>query len=208
MKSALRVLLALLFAFAAIPVTAGVIVVDPDLFPLGTDLTSAFPGLSLTAVGSGWGGNNGRIYGVDPTSQNEPFTPATGRLVFGTSDPSFPHLFMDAAYVQMRVDFSAPTSYVAIHFIGNDSSDIGMLSAYDSGGGLLASITTASLGLNEVQKLSVSNPGIAYAIFGGDSSSSSIGLDMMLYEGVPEPSSVALALTGLIAGLSLRRLRR
>lgn len=208
MKRVLSLLVATLLALTALPAMAAVVVVDADFFPLGTNLTSALPGVTLTALGSGWGGNDGQIYGVDPTNQTEPFTPATGRLVFGTTDPSFPHLFMNSGYVEMRVDFAVPTNYVAIFFISNDNSDVGMLRAYDSGGGLLATLTTASLGLNELQRLSVSMPGIAYAIMGGDSGSSSIGLDMLLYDKVPEPGSVTLALIGLIAGLALRRYRR
>lgn len=176
-------------------------VVDPDAFSAGTVLNNAFAGVTLSSVGSGWNGANGAVIAVDPLAYTEAFSASTGSLSFGTDDASFPHLFMDMGFLQLRADFDTPVSFVSLDFIGNDSSDTGELLAYDSNDNLIESALTGPLATNEVGTLTISSvsSNIAYILAGGDSGSSSLGLDNLSY--IPEPTTICLlGLGGLVLG--------
>ena len=166
--------------------------------------------MTLTALGPGWNGATGAVYAIEPTSQPEPFNPSTGRLVFGSDDGSFPHLWMDASTLQLRIDFAAPVSTVMLDFIGNDvGGDTGALYAYDASDNLLASLFTASLGINSIETLTATGlGGIAYVVAGGDSGASSLGLDNLQYNGaVPAPAAIVLGGIGMGLVDWLRRRR-
>lgn len=183
------------------------VVVDPDAYPAGTDISNAFAGVSLSAVGSGWGGVTGpEVYAIDSASQPlEPFTASTGRLVFGHSG-DFPHLWMDSGTIQLRADFAAGATDVQLDFIGNDDSDFGQLLAYDTGGTLVDSASTGQLTLNSVETLTVSGD-IAYVVAGGIDTVSSLGLDNMQFKYIPAPGALLLGSmgVGLVSWLRRRR---
>ena len=187
------------------------IVADPDSFAVGTDISNAFPGVTLSAVGRGWNNSTGRIIAVDPlTNQSEPFAASTGKLVFGTDDGSYPHLFREAGFMQLRADFADPTNNVSLDFIGNDASDTGLLEAYDESGNLLGTVLSSALGIDEVGSVSFEIPtnDIAFILAGGAGIPSSLGIDNLRTSHSPEPATLALLGTGLAGLLVLRRRRR
>ncbi|MBL8315054.1 MAG: PEP-CTERM sorting domain-containing protein [Rubrivivax sp.] len=191
---------------------AATVVADADAFALGTDLSNAFAGITLSAVGLGFGGGPA-IFAVASASQPlEPFTASTGQLVFGTNSPNFPHLFREPSFLALRVDFSAPTDGVWIDFISNDGADTGFLQAFDATDNLLGTYTTASLATSQFETMSLSfgSASIAYILAGGLNGSSSGGLDHLRYNGgtVPEPATLLLVGSALLALRLGRRVAR
>jgi hypothetical protein len=183
---------------------AAPVVVDPDAFAPGTNISNAFAGVSLSAVGGGFGAGPA-VFAIDSASQpNEPFTASTGRLVFGTNSQTFPHLFREPTFLALRVDFATATDAVWIDFISNDGADTGFLQAFDAADNLLGTYTTASLGLNQFETMSLSfgSASIAYILASGLDGASSGGLDHLRYNAastVPEPTALLLVGTALLA---------
>ena len=196
----LVVILVLIFSDSGTSQAA--IIVDPDAFTEGTNISNAFPGVTLSAFGSGNVGQD--IFVVNPSIQSvEPFQASTGTFVFGTNGP-YPHLFWDTE-VHLQANFANPVSLVSIDFIGTDASDVGELFAYNASNNLLDSATTPALGTNQVGTLTVSSlvNNIAYIVAAGDSGASTIGIDNLQY--IPEPATVCLLGLG---SLVLRRRKR
>ncbi len=189
--------------------SAAIITVDPDSFAAGTDISAAFAGVTLSAVGGGFGAGPS-IFAVDPTAGAEPFTTSTGNLSFGTDSASFPHLFREPAFLHMRVDFAAPTDFVSIDFIANDTPDQGTLSAFDSADNLLGTYTTAFLVANAFESMTFSSgsSNIAYILASGADSGSSGGLDNLQFAVAPEPSTLLLLATAGGAWIRRRRSAR
>jgi hypothetical protein len=183
--------------------------VDPDAFPVGTNISNAFTNVTLSALGSGFGNITSNIYAVNPSTQPlEPFNASTGSLVFGTDSPDFPHLFRELGFISLRADFAVPVATVSIDFIANDASDIGILRAYNSANTLLASYTTAVLSLNQFETANISSTNIAYIIASGDSGISSIGIDNLNYAPAPTPATLILLSSGLLGLVGFRRFRK
>lgn len=197
-------LITVICAFIAAPASADL--VDPDAFAVGTDISNAFAGVSLSALGSGWGGVTGpEVYAINSAAQPlEPFSASTGSLVFGHSG-FYPHLWMDPGTIQLRADFALGATDVQLDFIGNNHSDFGQLLAYDAGGTLVDSAYTGQLTLSAVETLTVSGD-ISYVIGGGINTASSLGMDNLQFTPVPVPGAVLLGMLGLsVASLKLRK---
>jgi len=191
-------------------VTQAMVAVDPDAFAVGTDISHAFAGVTLSAVGPGRDSPSGAVFAIDPTTGGvESFNASTGSLAFGSDDGRWPTVWMDVSFLQLRVDFASPASIVMLDVIGNDSSDFGVLNAYDALDNLLDSAMTAQLGPNSIETLTVTAAGnVAYVVAGGRDGDSSVGLDNLWYDAaIPAPA--AFVLGGIGVGLVnwLRRRR-
>lgn len=195
------------------PARAALFTAEPDAFAVGTDLGSAYTGVTLSILGTGFG--VGPVRAVNPSTQPiEPFTASTGSLTFGHNGAFLPHLFREPTTQALRADFVTTAISVSIDFVSNDFSDLGFLQAFGAGDVLLGTYTTASLAANAFETMTLSGVGpIAYVIASGLNASSSGGLDNLRWEtaatAVPEPGTLALVGIGL-AGLVAagRRSRR
>ena len=188
--------------------------VDPDAFSDGTDISNAFPNVTLSAIGDGWDNPSGSILAQDPTIETSPFAPSTGDLAFGTDDGMYPHLFAPKPKLRFRADFAVLATFVSLDFIGNDgpygSGDTGELYAYDSGGNQVGSDFTGLLFKDDVETLSLSDPsGIAYILAygnGGACNWDTVGIDNLQWEQIPAPGAILLGSLGVgIVGWLRRR---
>ena len=140
--------------------------VEPDAFAAGTDISNAYSGVTLSSIGLGFDGDSdASIFAIDSASQAlEPFTASTVRLVFGTNDATFPHLFAGTGAASLRVDFASDVHKVFLDAISNNGADAGTLRAFDSLDNLLATYTTASMTANVFETMVVTAAGqqIAY----------------------------------------------
>lgn len=128
---------------------AETVIVEPDDFPIGTDIRTAFPGVTLSVTETGIGPN--------PTQTTKPVLvldgfdafvnrnlATTGTSVFGQpANASLPNKtgqhWDEVTYGLLRADFASPTSFVQIDLIFGDDG-IGALWAFDSSGNLLESV--------------------------------------------------------------------
>jgi hypothetical protein len=179
------------------------VIVDPDAFTPRQDISNAYPGVTLSAVGD-FSGHDGKVYS-QPNSNA-----STGSWSFGNSWGLTPSQWgsgwNEACF---RADFDIPASWVAIDAISNDSRDYAQLLAYDDSDVLLGSYQTARLGTNQIDTMWVSSPGgdISYILAGGINGDT-LWLDNMRYTLVPEPSSSLLILASALMVLHARARRR
>ena len=134
----------------------GVVTVEPDAFPSDTDISSAFPGVTLSASGAG----------VSPSvfSRTNTTYASTGTQVFGNSWSTY-GLWGSGPGITFRASFDVSTDYVAIDVIPNNGYDPATLSAYNSSGVLVASFKTSGTtgpGVPEEASISRGSADIAY----------------------------------------------
>ena len=195
-----------LLAFLIVSVTwtaasAAPLIIEPDDFAPGTDISNVVPGVTLSTVSSDLG--DSAVFAVEP---READWASTGRLVFGHNG-SFPeHWVTDTIspfrYGALRVDIDVDFDVVEVQFDlnGNDSDDIGILEAFAEDGTLLGTFETGLLDADvfETATISSATP-IRYLVAGGKQADT-ITLDRLVL--IPEPASLALFLFG---GLLWRR---
>lgn len=193
---------------AAVEVT---ITADADGFPDGWDISNAFAGMTLSSFGTGRYSTDGLVYA---RTASDPIHASTGTEVFGNNlsgtdgegDP-LNELWhkRTADEFRLRADFDNLARYVAIDMIGNNSSDYGILEAYNSGGTIVASVSSGKLtdGNPWTAEISLASFDIAYVISSGISGHT-IYLDN-LRAVIPEPGTILLVGLG---GLALVRKHR
>jgi hypothetical protein len=192
-------------SWLAVAALAGTITVEPDDFPPGADLGSAVPGVVLSTVNTATG--NADVTALAPSQAN---WAATGALVFGHAAPYQAHWVVDTepvfSYGALRADFLPLATMVSLDFVGNDSSDYGILRAYDAAGMLVEQVETGLLQSGMIETLGVEHPaGIAYVIAGGREADT-VCLDHLSFMPIPEPAGFFL-MAGVTLALSRRRAR-
>ena len=199
-KNFIAVALVLLIA---LPVGATIISADADGFSDGSDISTAFAGMTLSSVG-GYLELDGLVYAWGDGLAS------TGTSVFA-NNLSFQRQWYAGLTdgFAFRADFDQPANYVAIDIIGDDySGDIGALYAYNAADILLETITSDALGYGEVFTAQISRGSfdIAYIIAGGSpSTEDTVHLDNLIADVIPEPATLWLFALG---GLLLTRKRR
>ena len=171
---------------------AALINVEPDLFPVGTDIRNKFEGVTLSVNGQpgapvlslvGDGGCGG-------------ICSSTGTQVF-SGGPNNPH--WQFALAEFRADFATATGFVSIDFVGVDDGDV-KAEIYDLDGILLASFLThlGAEGDNATATFNRSTADIAYILAGGVPGEG-VSLDNLTVSvsEVPAPAALPLFVTGL-----------
>lgn len=153
--------------------------VEPDDFAVGTDLTNAVSGVTLTVEGEpGTVVRSTFFETTDPAFPTIPYNFATtGTLLFG-QDPALGPLagvpvWDEDNHGMLRADFALPTDFVQIDTAFGDDG-IGLLQAYAETGVLLAEVTGIGDGRSpdpsaRVFQATISRdqPDIAYILAGG-----------------------------------------
>jgi len=196
---------------------AALIVLEPDDFTLGTNVSNVWADITLSAIGGGISQPlDGFVYVSDPGSAglDNSFNASTGDYVFGNSDPLWPVSWYGGGGnlpahggnlpAQLLVEFNFSVDEVILDFIGNDGSDWGELYAYDMDDNLLDSYTTSQLTLSAFETAFVSNMSgdIAYIIASGESGDT-VGIDYIRVNQVPEPAPIPEPSTLLLLGTGL-----
>lgn len=120
---------------------------EPDSYAALTSIASVVPGMQLTALG--WNAN-GAV--VSFTGESSTGTRSIG--AFQSLQQRYTNAFKGDE-TMLRVDFTSPTSSVAIDAIGLNGADYGRLEAFDSSGNLLARTTSDLLESLQVQTLQI-----------------------------------------------------
>ena len=188
---------------------AGVVVVDPDDFPHGTDVSLQFPGVAVSLL-DGPGASGQPPVGTAIYAFETPIA-STGSNAFafltrtGEFRPHFVHGLED-----LMIEFDNPVSFVSVDFITDDTSDPGILEVYDVLGNLLEAVQTpGAVGFAGVEAALIDRPqnDIAFAVAAGVGSQA-VYIDHIQYSAVPEPASLVLWACGLGAILCLMRRMR
>lgn len=142
--------------------------VEPDMASPGTNIRTAFPGVSLSIASV----PNAEVRAIDGYSRhNNTNVATTGSLVFGRSDGSQnPSQAWAESIGLLRADFLFRADRVQVDLIFVDD-DIGALWAYDAYGNLLSKATAAGDGRTAMSSRTITinrnNPDIAYVLIGG-----------------------------------------
>jgi hypothetical protein len=215
-RLAISVLCFLALALAAATKSyAGLVVVDPDAYTNGTDISNGYVGVTLEAYGSFVVGSevyalDDGVYSTHPhcfayiDSEFGPYG-GWGEAGGGPQDPD--ELF--------RAIFDVPTSFVSINVVegeGQETATVGFLRAYDASDNLLAEVLSGGLYNGAGETLTISRPGadIAYVDAGAPASSPYIHLDRLAFDDqaervIPEPATMTLLGLGALALVRRRR---
>jgi hypothetical protein len=192
---------------------------DADGFSDGTDISNAFSGMTLSAVGRA-SGLDGKVY-----AKTDAYA-STGTMTFGNNlanptlwyfdtHPTTPPHPDDYA---LRIDFDMPAKYLAIDMIGQGQS-WGVIEAYNSSNNFISADFIQPSGHDwtdgEIVHAEI-NPhqsyDIAYVLVGGryyDAGhfATPLHLDNLSAEIIPEPATILLLGLGGLALLTKRRFR-
>ncbi len=134
---------------------------EPDTQVPGFMPSTAFPNVSITAVGFDTNGNVGILNDGDATTGTRVFRPYSISL-FGFADTW-------NSRRQLRASFATTTSRVSVDVIGSGETSYGRLEAYDANGKLLERVTSAPMPSGESQTLTIGRDSadIAYVLVYG-----------------------------------------
>jgi hypothetical protein len=200
--------LILMFIFALLccaSVASAVTIIDPDAFPAGTDISNAFPGVTLST-------RDGVAPGINARSVTSEFdaSATTGTLAFAHDGGNT--TWGNGQFEFLRADFVGGATSVSLDFFANDigGDSNAQLLAFDAADMLLDSDLVAFVPFDDFVTLTVSAPNIAYVAAYWDElvRSQNGGLDNLVYERVPEPSTFLLTSTACILVVSCPRRRR
>lgn len=205
-----NILAAALILLTSSSVRGVIISADADGYTEGTEISTAFTGLTLSSIGRS-SGLDGLVYAYDDELAS------TGTSVFGHNLSNHRQWYYDA-YPEphhpndfaLRVDFDQPANYVSIDIIADDIWDYASLRAYDSSGAFLGStFTQPPLAIGEIFTAAIGRESfdIAYIIAGGDFANSAcpVLLDNLSANVVPEPCTLLLLGLGVVALLKKRK---
>jgi hypothetical protein len=123
----------------ALPAAAATLTVEPDDFALGTDISTAVNGVTLSLEGPGFPadfvGFSRSIFVVDPTdggASSDATAASTGTRAFGT-DGQFPPLFTDR-FMTFVATFDDPIRAASINVLVTDVFERARLSAFTADG--------------------------------------------------------------------------
>ena len=186
----------LLTVAAALTLSAAQVVVEPDNFAGGTDISSLTQRVTLVdAIDSADGFPS--VFAVEST-----LDPSHGR-VFGWLNP-----WMLASgwhnNAPLQVNFAQPVDYVEIEFISYFEGQQGELHVYDLNGALLETVVTGELLGNQRKRLTYSSAAANVGRIEAGSELGSIDVDRLAFNqpaAVPEPSTAGLLAGGAILAL-------
>jgi hypothetical protein len=191
-----------LLLFLLLPALRAEVVVEPDNYPNGTQLTTIVPQVTLNTTLS----DNLPVPLFFVTATDDM---ATGRRVFAHFNIPF---FSNER--RLRMDFSGPVSSLSLEFITPNALDayIGRLEAYDSHNTLLGTYVTSPLtGGAETMFLSRPMADIAWAVAYSDPGANPLGrLDHLVFSDpvmVPEPSTALFCGVVVVTFVVMRRFR-
>ena len=189
--------------------SAGLIIVEPDAYPAGTDISEVFSGVKLATIGN-WPEIDGKVYS---RQAYDPALASTGTNVFG-HNATGTDLYgkpRNETWVYPRVllgvQFYDPANIVALDIIGDNNSDFAAVDVYNASGVLIDSAVTPQLTYGEVYRVGFAHPSydMTFVIASGISSGGSyyaVYLDNLQANVVPEPATILLLGLG---GLILRK---
>lgn len=186
---------------------AAVITADADCCADGANIGGAFSGVRLFAVGDA-AGLNGAVYAISSGLAS------TGSGVFANSISGYEPFWYagETDWFALKAVFQEPANMVAIdiisddYIVGDTGGDFGVLYAYDSADNLLASFDTDAIGYGLFERAQIvrASYDISYIVAGG-AFGSTVQLDNLAANIVPEPATIALLACG---GLFLTRRRK
>jgi hypothetical protein len=199
--------LLLLVCLVAFPPLASAVIIEPDDYAVGTDLSEVSEYVSLrdlslsVSADSGWEQTQGPVWA---TEQNDPFSAPTGELTFGQYGLLSGAADDTVSLVQgFGLFFHQPVDSIEI-LAQNPVADYLPVSAtwfaYDENGQQFASGSTSAPDPGETFQVDINVPDIWTLVIGAEDGSAVMGFDRLVFSPVPEAGSLALAGSGLMAG--------